>query len=64
MKNLSAYIILFFCLLITNSYANDATISEDNSSCANSSNIEAPADTLSLLDSSETILEILYIIQI
>lgn len=57
MKNLSAYIILFFCLVITNSYANDATMS-DNSSCATSSTIEVLADTLSLLDSHDEILEI------
>jgi hypothetical protein len=57
MKNLSAYIILFFCLVITNSYANDATMS-DNSSCATSATIEVLADTLSLLDSHDEILEI------
>lgn len=57
MNNLSAHIILFFCLVITNSYADNATIS-GNSSCADNSKIEALADTLSMLDSSDTVLEI------
>lgn len=56
MKNLSAYIILLFCLVITNSYANDNTI--ENPSCADNLKIEILADSLSMLDSSDAVLKI------
>lgn len=57
MQNLSAYIILVFYLVITNSYANDNIISQ-NLSCGDSVKIETLDDSLSMLDSSDTVLKI------
>lgn len=55
MQNLTAYIILVFYLFITNSYANESLL--ENHSCTDLQ-VEAPADTLSMLDIDDAILNI------